>query len=65
MQTRTDAITYLTTAIENGGAVQDAAAEYDLDAIASDLYDAAGSWDFDIVPADTFWSTVATHAKEA
>lgn len=56
--TRTEAIASITDTIEAGGAVTDASAEYDLDAIADELVTLHFSIDAD---EDTFWATVEAH----
>lgn len=60
-----DAVAYITTALEAGPGVDNAAAEFDLEAIASDLYDVAGSYDVDTVDAETFWSIIERHVRAA
>ena len=63
MHTQSDAVAHITEAIEATGVVEDAAAEYDLDAIAQALYIAAGrSWDITDVDASVFWWCVQRHA---
>lgn len=37
------------------------AADYDTDAILSDLYDVADSWDVLTIDPDTFWTIVRNH----
>ncbi|MFK5160516.1 hypothetical protein ACI3QN_09015 [Propionibacterium freudenreichii] len=71
--TRSEAIASITDAIEAGGAVTDASAEFDIDAIADELVTEhadetpegatiASSINFFIdADEDTFWATVAAH----
>ncbi|WP_285120466.1 hypothetical protein [Propionibacterium freudenreichii] len=75
--TRGEAIASITDAIEAGGAVTDAADEYDLDAIADELVTLhseetpdgatiASSVHFSIdADEDTFWATVEAHELTA
>ena len=66
MHTKSDALAYITEAIEATGVVEDAAAEYDLDGIADDLHTAAGGWDITtLTDLDTvvFWWVVQRHAR--
>ena len=61
MFTRTTATDAIETAIENGGAAT--AAEFDVDAIADDIYEATGTWNVDDIDAGDFWTIVEKHAK--
>lgn len=61
MYTRKDAEAYIIEAIENGPTV-DAASEYDVETIASELFDLQGSWGLDLVDEDIFWWTVQRHS---
>ncbi|MCT2983689.1 hypothetical protein [Propionibacterium freudenreichii] len=75
--TRSEAIASITDAIEAGGAVTDAATEYDLDAIADELValhseetpegaTIASSVHFSIdADEDAFWATVEAHELTA
>ena len=63
MNTNRDAITFIAAAIEGSGEVASAAVEFDIDAIASDLYDLAGSWDVAQVETAEFWQVVERHAR--
>lgn len=57
---RKTATDYITDCIENGDAT---ATEFDLDAIATDLYTAAGgTWNITDVDQAIFWGTVQEHA---
>lgn len=56
-----DARQYVTDAIEASGIAT--AAEYDLDAILTALYDMAGGWGFSRVEADPFWQVVADNER--
>ena len=65
MRTHEDALAHITEAIEATGVVEDATAEYDLDAIADDLYSAAGgTWQIDDLDTGVFWWVVQRHARD-
>lgn len=64
MHTQPDAVAHITEAIEATGVVQDAAAEYDLDAIADELYTAAGGWNIDDLDTGIFWAAVQRHTLD-
>ena len=65
MRTHEDALAHITEAIEATGVVENAAAEYDLDAIADDLYSAAGgTWQIDDLDTGIFWWVVQRHARD-
>lgn len=59
-----DAVAYVTTAIEGGGGVDDAAAEYDLDGLVLELSNLVGSYDFTTLDTTTFWDYVADFQRD-
>jgi len=63
--TATDAKAEIATTIENSGVVEDAAAEYDVDAIFDATYgfDATTQVFVQTADVDTFWAEVESHAK--
>lgn len=65
MHTQSDALAYITEAIEATGVVKDAAAEYDLDGLADKLYAAAGGWDLTDLDTGIFWWVVQRHTRDA
>lgn len=59
METRRDAEQHITDIIESGDAT---AADFDIDAIVDDAYDAAGgTWDIEHLDSATFWDIVGRH----
>lgn len=62
MHTRQNAEAYIIEAIEHGD-VEDAAAEYEIEAIADDLYEATGTWYMGGLDDELFWWTIQRHAK--
>lgn len=62
MHTQSDALAHITEAIEATGVIPDAAADYDLDAIANELHTAAGGWDLTDLDAEILWWVVQRHA---
>lgn len=62
MHTKTDAIAHITEAIEATGVIPDAAADYDLDAIADELHTATGGWDLTDLDTEIFWAAIQHHA---
>lgn len=65
MHTHETALTHITEAIQATGVVPGAAAEYDLDSIADELYAAAGStWNLEDLDTGIFWWVVQRHARD-
>lgn len=64
MHTHEAALAYITEAIEATGVVTDAAAEYDLDGIADELYTAASGWNIDDLDTGIFWAAVERHTLD-
>ena len=62
MHTQSDAIAHITEAIEATGVIPDAAADYDLDAIANELHTAAGGWDLTDLDTWVLWAAIQRHA---
>ena len=58
MHTKSDALAYITEAIEATGVIPNAATEYDLDGIADELHTAAGGWDLTDLDTETFWAAI-------
>lgn len=65
MHTHETALAYITEAIEATGVIPDAAADYDLDAIADELHTATGGWDLTNLDTETFWAAIQRHALHA
>lgn len=63
MYTRKDAEAYIVEAIQNG-ITEEAASEYDVEAIANDLYDVIGIWNMDLIDGDLFWWAVQRHSLD-
>lgn len=63
MYTRKDAEAYIVEAIQNG-ITEEAASEYDVEAIANDLYDVIDIWNMDLIDGDLFWWTVQRHSLD-
>lgn len=62
MHAKTDADNHIIAAIEAGGAAT--ADEFDIDAIADELYEAVGgSWDLTNVDNELFWAAVERNAR--
>lgn len=64
MHTKSDALAHITEAIEATGVVEDAATEYDLHAIADELYTAASGWNIDDLDTGIFWAAVERHTLD-
>ena len=65
MHTNQDALAHITEAIEATGVIEEAAAEYDLDGIADELYTAAGdTWNIEDLDTGVFWWVVQRHARD-
>lgn len=64
MHNQSDALAHITEAIEATGVVQDAATEYDLHAIADELYTAAGGWNLDDLDTGIFWAAAERHTLD-
>lgn len=64
MATRTEALDHIATSIA-GPSNETAPDDFNTDAIADDLYAAAGgTWDISHLDHDVFWQSVERHAKE-
>lgn len=63
MQTKEDAIQFVTTAIEGHGTEVASTQDYDLEAIVIELRDVAGSWDLSLVEHGKFWEVVEQHKR--
>lgn len=61
MHTKSDALAHITEAIEATGVVENASAEYDLDAIADELHTAAGGWNLVGLDTETIWTAIQRH----
>lgn len=58
--TRTDAETFLLEALEE---TDRNSADYNLDNIVSECYDAVGCWDIQQVDEDLFWEIIRNNAR--
>ena len=64
MHTRTEALDYIATCIA-GPSSETNPEDFDTNAIADDLYAAAGgTWDISLLDPELFWQSVERHAKE-
>lgn len=64
MHTKAEALEYIATSIA-GPSGETNPDDFNTDAIADDLYAAAGgTWDLSLLDPDLFWQSVERHAKE-